>query len=202
MVAIWAEESAQKGGLAGAGAARDDDVAALCQELADLPHLRLGHDALADIVLERQAAGAQEADGHMPVVGRGRLDVGDAEIGRDLDRDEGQGRRVGAELDAGEDGGSSSCRLDRPRGEAREVGIAEATSLIAEGKADVLAVDEELAGVGVLVGQGQEGLHALAEGPLGGAARIVRGRVAHTAARQSKAEPVPDERGIAAVLAA
>ena len=67
----------------------------------------------------------------------------------------------------------------------------------------ILAVDEELAGVGVLVGQGQEGLHALAEGPLGGAARIVRGRVAHAAAaRQSKAEPVPDERGTVAVLAA
>ena len=110
---------------------------------------------------------------------------------------------MGAELDPGEDGSGSPCCLDRPRAEAREVGIAEAAALVAEGEANVLAINEDLAGIGMLVGQGQEGLHALAECPLGGAAGIVRDRVDHAAAAsQSKAEPVPDERGIAAVLAA
>ena len=51
-----------------------------------------------------KAAGAQEAYGYMPVVGRGRPDVGDAQIGRDLT--EMRGRAAGpGQLDAGEDGG-------------------------------------------------------------------------------------------------
>jgi len=70
------------------------------------------------------------------------------------------------------DAAVAAAESDRQRARARrDVGLVT--------EADVLAVDEQLAGLGMLIRQGQERPHAFAEGLLGGAARIVRDHLGH-----------------------
>ena len=82
MLRNLAEHGVQKGGLARAGAARDQDCAPLADRLAqegDRLLLRVGHGALrrraqrpAIIGVERQVEPAVAADRHRPVAARGR----------------------------------------------------------------------------------------------------------------------------------
>ena len=103
----------------------------------------------------------------------GRPDEGDAQVGRDLDRDQRPRRRARPELDPGEHGRGRPGRLHRARRQPGEVGEAEQPPLVAEAEPDRVAVDEHVGGVRVALGERQHGPEPLAEHRLGDGAGVV-----------------------------